>query len=91
MSELAQPSVSVTPDEVRTYLCACVAAQAQLPADQIRTDVPLSEYGLDSVYALTLCADIEDHYGMEIDSTVMWDHPRLDSLAEALAGLLAPR
>jgi hypothetical protein len=40
------------------------------------------------VYVLGLCADIEDHYGIAVDPTLMWDHPALDPLAEALVPLI---
>lgn len=43
--------------------------------------VPLSEYGLDSVYVLGLSAEIKDHYGIEVEPAVMWDHTSLAPLA----------
>lgn len=71
-------------ESLRTWLAARVAAYTRRPAYEIRTDVPLAEYGLDSVYALTLTGDIEDHLGLAVDPTVMWDHPTIDALTQAL-------
>ncbi|MFG2780052.1 acyl carrier protein [Streptomyces prunicolor] len=90
MSELtARPvPVSVSADEVREWLRDRVAAHTGRPVEEIRPDLPLTEYGLDSVYVLGLCAEIEDHYGIEVEPTVMWDNPALDPLAEALVPLI---
>jgi acyl carrier protein len=69
---------------LRPWLTARVAAYVQRPLHEIQSDVPLAEYGLTSVYALTLTGDLEDHLGMTIDPTVMWDHPTIDALSEVL-------
>lgn len=45
---------------------------------------PLAEYGLDSVYALTLCGDIEDCLGVIVDPTMAWDYPTVNAMAEYL-------
>jgi len=91
MSELTVQPAPVSADEVCAWLRGCVAAHTGRPVEEIRADLPLSEYGMDSVYVLSLCAEIEDQYGIEVDSTVMWDHPTLGPLAEALVPLIAAR
>ncbi|QKW09292.1 acyl carrier protein [Streptomyces sp. NA04227] len=89
MSELTTQPETVSADEVREWLRARVAAHTGSPAEEIRVDLPLNEYGLDSVYVLGLCAEIEDHYGIEVEPTLMWDNPSLNPLAEALVPLIA--
>ncbi|HET7505112.1 MAG TPA: acyl carrier protein [Kofleriaceae bacterium] len=80
MSETTKHSVQT----LRPWLADRVATYVQRPVDEIQTDIPLAEYGLSSVYALTLTGEIEDHLGVVVDPTVMWDHPTIDALAEAL-------
>lgn len=77
-------SAPVTAQEVRDWLRECVAAHVRHPGAQIQDDVPLSQYGLDSVYVLGLCAEIEDHYGIEMDPALLWDHQCLGPLADAV-------
>lgn len=89
MSELSAQRATATVQEVQEWLRGCVAAYVRLPVADIEPDVPLSEYGLDSVYVLSLCAEIEDHYGIEVEPTVMWDYPALGPLAEVLVPLIA--
>ena len=40
----------------------------------------LAEYGLDSMYGLMLCGDIEDHLEMRVVPTVAWDYSTVDAL-----------
>ena len=61
----AEPSV----EALRVWLTAKVAEYAECEPDQIRPDVSLAEYGLDSMYGLMLCGDIEDHLGLTVDPT----------------------
>jgi acyl carrier protein len=76
-------------DTLRPWLAGRIAAYVQRPVDEIELDVPLAEYGLSSVYALTLTGDIEDHLGVVVEPTMMWDHPTIDALASALLRALA--
>jgi thioester reductase-like protein len=76
-------------DDMRHHLTRYAADYLQRDPGDIRPDVPLSEYGLDSVYALTVAADIEELLGVRVHPTLMWDYPSIDSLAAALAKLCA--
>ncbi|MER5769820.1 acyl carrier protein [Streptomyces sp. NPDC001985] len=77
------PAQAPTAEELRAWLTERVAEYARYDGE-IRHEVPFAEYGLDSVYALAMCGDIEDHLGIEADPTIMWDHPTIVSLADAL-------
>ncbi|MER6915971.1 acyl carrier protein [Streptomyces sp. NPDC000594] len=48
---------------------------------EIVPSVPLAEYGLDSVAALSLCGDIEEDFDLVLEPTVAWDYPTIDALA----------
>jgi acyl carrier protein len=76
--------------ELRSWLRARVAHYAQLDdVADIDTAAALTTYGLDSVYALLLCGDIEDHLGLALEPTVAWDHPTIDALVRHLEETLA--
>ncbi len=72
----AEPSV----EALREWLTSKVADYAEREPDEIRPDVSLAEYGLDSMYALMLCGDIEDYLGLTVDPTVAWDYSTVDAL-----------
>ncbi|MBO4254977.1 acyl carrier protein [Streptomyces griseorubiginosus] len=71
------------------WLTECVAMHLARPADTIDASVPLSDYGLDSVYALSVIAELEDHLDVSLDPAIMWDNPTIDALSKALAEELA--
>lgn len=81
-----------TPTEtIETWLVDRVVAYGKVDAASFTPETPLAELGLDSVYALTLCGDIEDEFGLEVDPTIVWDHPTIRSLAHGISERLAAR
>ena len=76
-------------ESLHSWLAARIAAYVQRSPEEIKPEVPLTEYGLDSVYALTLVGDIEDYLGLSLDPTVMWDHPTIAALTHNLLQSLA--
>lgn len=86
---MQNPEVEQSEDTLRAWLAQRVATYVQRPPEEIEPDVPLAEYGLDSVYALTLSGDIEDHLGLALEPTVMWDYPTIGLLTKALLDDLA--
>ncbi|RKH25963.1 acyl carrier protein [Corallococcus praedator] len=75
-------------DALSSWLSSRIATYVQRRPEDIRADVPLADYGLDSVYALTLAGDLEDHLGLTLDPTLMWDHPTIAGLTQALLQVL---
>jgi len=57
------------------------------PAGTLGPTVPLAEYGMDSVCALSLCGDLEDEFGLAVEPILIWDHPTLESLTARLVHL----
>jgi acyl carrier protein len=78
-----------TASALETWLTERAATYGELPLDAFTVDTPLTELGFNSVYALTLCGDIEDTYGVDVDPTVVWDNPTIRQLAAALQKVIA--
>ena len=51
----------------------------------IDPNVPLAEYGIDSLVALNLYGDVEEELGLPVDVTVVLDYPTVAALAEHLS------
>ncbi|WP_030320809.1 acyl carrier protein [Streptomyces sp. NRRL B-3229] len=81
--------MNTTAQDLKTWLTDRIAFYLEVPADTISPDVKLVEYGLESVYALALCGDVEDEFGIEVEPTLAWDHPTVDALAQLLEERLA--
>jgi acyl carrier protein len=52
--------------------------------------VPLAETGIDSASAIGLCGDVEDHWQIDADPTLVFDYPTISEIAAFIAGQLAP-
>ncbi|MFZ3558353.1 MULTISPECIES: acyl carrier protein [unclassified Streptomyces] len=80
---------NMTIDDVKNILIGAVAAEAGLAPQELATDRTFTSYGLDSMAALTVGMEIEDACGL-VDPPVdlMWTHPTVDTLAEALWRLM---
>ena len=82
-------TAQVISTDVEQWLTQRVLAYGKVAPDTFTVDTPLAELGLDSVYALTLCGDIEDEYGLDVDPTIVWDYPTIRELAEGISQLAA--
>ncbi len=84
----AAPAPSNT-EELRSWLAGRIGYYLERPADTIGRDTPLSEYGLDSVFAFALCGDLEDLLEIVLDPTLIWDYKTVDALTKHLSERLA--
>jgi acyl carrier protein len=87
--ECAMTDTAVETARLREWVLGRVAYYIERSPADIDPDAKLVGYGLDSVYALTLCGDIEDEYGLVVDPTLAWDYPTVNAIAGYLAGHLA--
>ncbi|MEV5016074.1 acyl carrier protein [Streptomyces sp. NPDC053780] len=77
------------PEAVRAWLVDRVAYYLERSPSDVDEGADLAEMGLDSVYALTLCGDVEDRFGLVVEPTMAWDHPTVDAITAHLAAELA--
>ncbi|MFD4443269.1 polyketide synthase Pks13 [Nocardia sp. NPDC058519] len=70
--------------ELRDWLRRWVADATGQSVDAITVDRPMEEFGLASRDALALGGDIEDHTGVALAPTVIYQHPTIASLAEII-------
>lgn len=85
---LVQPTLERNNTELEGWLIAKIATYVKLPRELIQPDKALTDYGLDSVYALTLVGDIEDHLSLQLNPTLMWDFPTVHALTAELNRIL---
>lgn len=77
--------------ELSTWLSTLIADYLDVDAASLDPRRPLAEAGLDSVYAVSVCADIEDALGIPVEPTLAWDHPTVEAMAAYLHDALAVR
>ncbi|MFD1658315.1 acyl carrier protein [Streptomyces caeni] len=75
------PTTGHTTESLTMWLAERIALYLKRQPAEIDPDVPLAEYGLDSVAALSLCGDIEDDFDLVMEPTAAWDYPTVHALA----------
>ncbi|GAA1262322.1 hypothetical protein GCM10009665_59990 [Kitasatospora nipponensis] len=90
-SELVITSVDGERHELRGWLARCLERQLLGAAKGVGRNVPLVEYGLDSVAALGLFGEIEEAFALRLELGELFEHATLEALAHYLAGRAADR
>jgi acyl carrier protein len=91
MSNTPEVAVATAESELGQWLVERIRFYNQVDPATVTLDAPLAELGLDSIYVLTLCGDIEDTYDTDIDPTFFADHDTLGQVARALSERISAR
>ena len=83
--------VELTDETIRSWLVERIASYLDLLPAAVAPDRTLAELGVDSIYGLTLCGDIEDRFGLAVDATLAWDYPTVNEITGYLRAALAYR
>jgi acyl carrier protein len=76
-------------ETLANWLVEKVAYYLRKDTSEIKTDQPLAGYGLDSVYAVSLCGDLEDLLSIYVEPTLAWDYPTINEIVKFLQQELA--
>ena len=76
-----QADTQLAPAEVLSWLATKFAEWLKLDPEEIDVRQPISQYGLDSISAVTLSVYLEEELGVKLDTALLWDHPTLESLS----------
>jgi acyl transferase domain-containing protein/acyl carrier protein len=71
-------------DVIEAWLVEQVAHHTGLDPQRIDIQQPLTEYGLDSIVAVELTADLEEWLGCSVPETLIWDNPTIRAIARAV-------
>jgi len=81
---------SKTVEEIQAWLAQKIAEILQLSPEQIDFKQPLAVYGLSSVKAASIAAELEKWLGMTVAPTIVYDYPTIQALSDYLAPTIAP-
>ncbi|AZZ48221.1 polyketide synthase [Rathayibacter rathayi] len=82
-------TTNITADALEEWLIDRVATYGEISPSSFTVTTSLAELGFNSVYALTLCGDIEDAFDIDVEPSLIWDHSNISALAETLCRQLA--
>ncbi|MFR9749865.1 SDR family NAD(P)-dependent oxidoreductase [Nocardia sp. 004] len=70
---------------VEAELIGLVATGLGVADTEVRPELPLSEYGVDSILAVQLIDRVNTRYGLALRPTVIFDHPSVRLLSKRIA------
>jgi acyl carrier protein len=71
-------------EEIINWLREKIAKETNLQPANIATDIPFTEFGLDSIVIVTLVDDLEHWLSVSLDPTVFWEYPSIEILTDWL-------
>ncbi len=77
-------------EDVAAWLAGVLAEVVSADPASVRRDVPLWDYGVDSLVAATLVAEVEDELGVVVDPGDVPPGITLDELAEVVLDCRLP-
>jgi len=80
------PPRAISVPALRSWMSRTLAVHAGTEPAVISTSAPFTDFGVDSVFVLGWCTDLEDAFGIEVDPALVWEHPSIEALARYLAG-----
>jgi acyl carrier protein len=75
---------------VLRWLTDRLAWHLEVPTHAIDPAIPLAEMGVDSVRALGLVGDVEAHWDIDVDPTLVFDYPTLAHIADFISSEVEP-
>jgi len=76
----------VAPGDVEAWLRTWVGCRLAVPAGQIDPLKPFADFGIDSVSAVELSAELGEWLQAPVPPTIVWDFPNIRVLADGVAG-----
>lgn len=73
-----------TREEIINWLREKIAQEIKSEAQNIASDVPFTDFGLDSIVIVTLVDDLEFWLKISLDPTVFWEYPTIELLTDWL-------
>ena len=83
-------SGSPSRDAIAAWLAAKVAGPLGIRPDEVDMRRPLAGFGIGSLQAVRLAAELEEWLGRKLTPTLVYDYPTIDALARFLAGETCP-
>nr|WP_256583531.1 acyl carrier protein [Burkholderia singularis] len=79
---------NIDSSSIQQWLTERIARYLQISPEDIGASTPLDTIGLDSVYALALCGEIEETLHCVVEPTIAWDFPTVAEIAQELCNRL---
>ncbi|MGB3642117.1 MAG: acyl carrier protein [Rivularia sp. (in: cyanobacteria)] len=82
---VATPQEPITAAAIQAWLVSYLAEMLEVEASEVDITFEFNDYGLDSSAAVGITGDLEEWLEQELDPTLLYDYPTIESLAQHLA------
>ncbi len=72
-------------DDIRDWMQTRMAADLGVPPEEVSTEETFDRLGLDSLAILGVLGELAGELDIEVETTVLFDHPSIEALATHLA------
>jgi acyl carrier protein len=86
-----ETEVNTTRRPIQRWLTTRLGSYLAVPETAIDPLVPLAEMGVDSVHAISLVGDVEAHFDIDVEPTLIFDYPTLSHIAEFIGAAVGAR
>ena len=74
----------VDKESIQTWFLTNLAEKLKMDINEIDVQASFMDYGVSSIIMVEIEGELEDWLEVELDPTLLWDHPSIESLAEYL-------
>ena len=90
MQNIRETTIDVSPDkptakEIQAWMVDYLSRLLNHHPKEIKVKVAFDRYGLDSSAAAVMSGDLEEWLKIDLDPTLMYDYPTIETLAQYLA------
>jgi acyl carrier protein len=85
-TRLQEGAVSqVSSNDIQTWIVEYLSTLLEVDPKSIKVSLSFDRYGLDSSATIALTSDLSDWLNREIDPTITYDYPTIESLSNYLS------
>ena len=84
MKAEATPTPQPTNPDLTAWIAGWISRELKVDPAKIKGDQTFPEYGMDSVHAMMMVGDLEEHLTRRLPPTLAWDFPTVDAMADYL-------
>ena len=77
---------SKSKEEIEEWLSEVIQRVKRIPLEEVDPQQPLTQFGIDSLDAVTLSGELEEWLGYELPASIIYQYPTIDDLSSQLAG-----
>lgn len=76
-------------NEIAEWLTSFISQVLEMPKEDIKSNIRFDRYGIDSVAVLSIVDELGKFIKKDLDATMAYDYPTIETLSEHVAQLTA--